>query len=96
MNQEMLTNRSKIIKNFITDAPAVSCSSCGIPGHAVKLMKGPSLTGYYCSILCAEQAIYEAGCAWCGASLDGNGNQRFCSESCRAKAAASKFGDASV
>ncbi len=58
-------------------------------------MRIPELAGLYCSVLCAEQGIAERGCHWCGGKLplDAHGSRKFCSESCKDKGEACRFGD---
>lgn len=54
----------------------------------------PQVPGLHCSIPCAEQSIDERGCRWCGGKLDrAHSSRRFCSKSCRDKAANAQFGD---
>lgn len=96
MESELLLNRSGIVSDLIADAPTgASCDSCGLPLHAAgRLMKIPELPGYHCSVLCAEQAIYERGCRWCGEVFKGaHGAVQYCSESCRRNASANRFGN---
>jgi YgiT-type zinc finger domain-containing protein len=80
---EWLTNRSGILSAYVSDREA-ECSSCALPRRAAgKLMVIPGLAGQFCSVLCAEQAIYERGCRWCGVKPE---SARYCSESCHRKA----------
>jgi hypothetical protein len=89
------SNRSGICTDLVVQtSPSASCESCGLFGRAAKLMRVAGLPGLYCSILCAEQGIYECGCHWCGEKLDNSrGGSRFCSQSCKDKAAQSELGD---
>lgn len=85
-----LINRSGIVKEFIGEQGS-ECSSCALPRRAAgKLMVVPGLSGQFCSVLCAEQAVYERGCRWCGEKLESG---RFCSPACQRKASAARFGD---
>lgn len=85
-----LINRSGIVKRFIS-GQGNECASCGLPRReAGKLMRIPGLAGQFCSVLCAEQAIYERGCHWCGEKLESG---RFCSTACQRKTSGTKFGD---
>jgi predicted nucleic acid-binding Zn ribbon protein len=84
-----LINRSGIIREFVTHK-GKECSSCGLPRKAAgRLMEVPGLVGQYCSVLCAEQAIYEKGCHWCGEKLE---TGRFCSDACQEKAKGTQLG----
>lgn len=84
-----LINRSGIIREFITHK-GKECYSCGLPRKAAgNLMQVPGLLGQYCSVLCAEQAVYEKGCHWCGEKLE---TGRFCSDACQEKAKLTQIG----
>jgi hypothetical protein len=84
-----------VISNFIVESPQGSaCATCNLPSREAKLMRIPGLPGLYCSVLCAEQGIANRGCHWCGAKLDGaHGNQKYCSEGCKDKGEALRYGD---
>jgi hypothetical protein len=53
-------------------------------------MQIPEVAGQFCSVLCAEQAIYERGCHWCGERI---ASGRYCSEACGRKASEATIGD---
>jgi len=84
-----------VISNFVVETPhASTCASCTLPGREVKLMRLPDLPGLFCSVLCAEMAIAERGCNWCGAKLEkAHGNQKFCSDGCKDKGEEARYGD---
>lgn len=87
-----LINGSGIVRELITNK-GVRCFSCGLPRNAAgKLMAVPGLAGQFCSVLCAEQGIYERGCRWCGERTEKE-SDKFCSEECKHKASITQFGN---
>jgi endogenous inhibitor of DNA gyrase (YacG/DUF329 family) len=87
------TIASSVVHELIAEKVYGSCESCGLPlREGIKAMHIPDLPGLYHCVLCAEQAIYERGCRFCGKPLSSN-SQRFCSDRCANEARACRFGD---
>jgi hypothetical protein len=78
---------------LIVSNPAGSCQTCGLSAVASHY-KVPAIPGWFCSALCAECVLFGPHrCRWCGTTLDGKSDRRFCDESCARKSAAVRFGD---
>src|ERR1700694_5339597 len=60
-----------------------NCAACGLPYWNQPAYRIPGVKGWLSSILCAESILFGVGCCrWCGAKLNGQAHQRFCSDEC--------------
>ena len=71
-----------------------SCQTCGLPSWSVAILfKIPCLSGWFCSIVCAECALFGPRCCrWCGVKLATQAS-RFCGDSCRRQSSQVPFGN---
>jgi endogenous inhibitor of DNA gyrase (YacG/DUF329 family) len=84
---------NSVVHELIAEKIYGCCASCGLPlRDGIKAMRIPDLPGLYHTVLCAEQAIYERGCRFCGEPLSSS-SQRFCSDRCANAARECQFGD---
>lgn len=84
---------SYIVTELIAGKIYGNCEACGLLlRDQVKAMHIPGLPGLYHSLGCAEQAIVERGCEFCGTPLPSN-SHRFCSDRCADEARGCQFGD---
>jgi endogenous inhibitor of DNA gyrase (YacG/DUF329 family) len=73
---------SCVVHELLAEKVYGRCGSCGLPlRDGVKAMHIAGLPGMYHSVLCAEQAIMEKGCHFCGKPLASK-SHRFCSGRC--------------
>ena len=87
---QLLINHSGIVKGLIS-GKGNECTSCSLSRKSAgKLMAVPGLAGQYCSVLCAEQTIYERGCGWCG---EKSASGKYCRDACQSKARSTRIGD---
>jgi hypothetical protein len=82
--------KSPVRKSLIDPQAYGNCPSCGVLFVNVSGMKVLGLAGFYQNVLCAEQAIVERGCQWCG---ERKANGGYCGPLCEKNGRAHEIGD---
>lgn len=82
--------KSPYLKHLVDPTANGNCPSCGVSFAKVTGMKIPGLPAFYQNVLCAEQAIIERGCRWCGEQLESGS---FCGAVCEKAAKSHEIGD---
>jgi len=82
--------KSPYLRHLVDPAAYGNCQSCGVSFSHVTGMKIPGLPGFYQNVLCAEQAIIERGCRWCGEKLESGS---YCGAVCEKAGKSHHLGD---
>jgi len=73
---------SGVVHELLAEKVSGRCESCGLTlRDGIKAMQIAGLPGMYHSVFCAEQAIMQKGCQFCGKPLTSK-SRRFCSDRC--------------